>query len=96
MSAHDVDRTVKQIREEIAAVDRAILDDVNARIELVARIRSYKAAAGLPFVDRDREHELVEALGAGNAGPLSPDGLRELYTYLLDLTKREIGRDGKP
>ena len=95
MSRHDVDRTMREIREEIAAVDRAILDDVNARIELVARIRGYKADAGLPFVDRDRERELIEALGAGNAGPLSADGLRELYTYLLDLTKREVGGDGK-
>ena len=94
MSEHDVDRTVKEIREEIAAVDRAILDDVNARIELVTKIRSTKADAGLPFVDRDRERELIEALGAGNAGPLSADGLRELYTYLLDLTKREVGGDG--
>ena len=90
----DVDRTVRQIRDEIAAVDRAILEDVNARIELVARIRSYKADAGLPFVDRDRERELIEALGAQNAGPLTADGLRELYTYLLDLTKREVGGDG--
>ena len=95
MSEHDVDCTVKEIREEIAAVDRAILDDVNARIELVAKIRSYKADAGLPFVDRDRERELIEALGAGNGGPLSADGLRELYTYLLDLTKREVGGVGK-
>jgi len=96
MSEHDVHRTVKRIREEIAAVDRAILDDVNARIELVAKIRRYKAEAGVPFVDRDRERELIEALGVENAGPLSPDGLRELYAYLLDLTKREVGRDGKP
>ncbi len=95
MSELGVDPTVQQLRDEIAAVDRAILDDVNARIELVARIRGYKADAGLPFVDRDRERELIEALGAGNAGPLSADGLRELYTYLLDLTKREVGGDGK-
>ena len=94
MSESRIDPTVQQLRDEIAAVDRAILDDVNARIELVAKIRSYKAEAGLPFVDRDREHELIEALGAGNTGPLSADGLRELYTYLLDLTKREVGRDG--
>ena len=87
-------RPCQQLRDEIAAVDRAILDDVNARIELVAKIRSYKADAGLPFVDRDRERELIEALGAQNAGPLSADGLRELYTYLLDLTKREVGGDG--
>ena len=96
MSEHDIDRTMGEIREEIAAVDRAILDDVNARIELVAKIRSYKADAGLPFVDRDRERELIEALGADNAGPLSADGLRELYTYLLDLTKREVSGDGRP
>jgi len=95
MSELGVDPTVQQLRDEIAAVDRAILDDVNARIELVARIRGYKADAGLPFVDRDRERELIEALGAGSAGPLSADGLRELYTYLLDLTKREVGGDGK-
>ena len=48
MSEHDVDRTVKELRDEIAAVDLAILADVNARIELVAKIRSYKADAGLP------------------------------------------------
>lgn len=94
MSEHDVDRTVKELRDEIAAVDLAILADVNARIELVARIRRYKADAGLPFVDRDRERELVEALDLHNAGPLSDDGLRELYTYLLDLTKREVRGDG--
>ena len=94
MSGHDVDRTVRELRDEIAAVDLAILADVNARIELVARIRRYKADAGLPFVDRDRERELIEALDRQNAGPLSDDGLRELYTYLLDLTKREVRGDG--
>jgi chorismate mutase len=94
MSEPRIDPTVQQLRDEIAAVDRAILDDVNARIELVAKIRATKADAGLPFVDRDRERELIEALGAQNAGPLTADGLRELYTYLLDLTKREVGGDG--
>ena len=94
MSEHDVDRTVKELSDEIAAVDLAILADVNTRIELVARIRRYKADAGLPFVDRDRERELIEALDRQNAGPLSDDGLRELYTYLLDLTKRELRGDG--
>ena len=94
MSESRIDQTVQQLRDEIAAVDRAILDDVNARIELVAKIRSHKADAGLPFVDRARERELIEALGAQNAGPLTTDGLRELYTYLLDLTKREVGGGG--
>ncbi len=85
-----VDPTVQQLRDDIAAVDRSILEDVNARIELVARIRRHKAETGVPFVDRNRERELIDALEEGNAGPLSAEGLRELYTYLLDLTKREV------
>jgi chorismate mutase len=90
------DRTIHELRHEISEVDRAILEVVNARIELVARIRSYKASVGLPFVDTDRERELIESLARENAGPLSEVGLHELYTYLLDLTKRELGRDSKP
>jgi chorismate mutase len=91
MSEREVDPTVQRLREEIADVDRAVLDVVNARIELVGRIRSHKAEVGLPFVDTDRERALIEALDEVNSGPLSPDGLRELYTFLLDLSKREVG-----
>jgi chorismate mutase len=91
MSERDTDPTVQRLREEISGVDRAILDAVNARIELVARIRSHKAEVGLPFVDADRERALIEALDAVNSGPLSPDALRELYSFLLDLSKREVG-----
>ena len=49
------DPTVQRLREEISAVDRSILDAVNARIELVAEIRRHKEEVGLPFVDQDRE-----------------------------------------
>jgi chorismate mutase len=84
------DPTVQRLREEISEVDRAILDVVNARLELVARIRRHKAEVGLPFVDQNRERALIEALESLNAGPLSAEGVRELYAYLLDLTKREI------
>jgi chorismate mutase/prephenate dehydratase len=90
MSEPTVDPTVQELREEIAAIDRAILSDVNARIELVARIRAHKAENGIPFVDPDRERQLIDSLAAANGGPLSPGGVRELYTYLLDLSKREL------
>ena len=90
MSEPTVDPTVLELREQIAAIDRTILEDVNARIELVARIRSHKAANGIPFVDRDRERELLDALVDANGGPLSPDGVRELFAFLLELSKREL------
>jgi chorismate mutase len=90
------DPTVRRLRREISEVDRAILAVVNTRLELVARLKRHKDSLGLPFVDPAREHELVEELGRKNHGPLSSEGLRELYACLLDLTKREVSRDGGP
>ena len=94
MSNQSSDPTVRRLRREISRVDRTILAVINTRIELVARLKDHKARTGLPFVDPDRERELIEELDRMNHGPLSPEGLRELYLTLLDLTKREVAKDG--
>lgn len=94
MSNQSSDPTVRRLRREISRVDRTILAVINTRLELVARLRDHKVHRGLPFVDPDRERELIEELDRMNHGPLSPEGLRELYLALLDLTKREIAKDG--
>jgi len=96
MTEPHTDPTVLRLRGEISEVDRAILAVINTRIELVAHLKRHKQAVGLPFLDPDRERELIEELDGKNAGPLSAEGLRELYAYLLDLTKREVGKDGGP
>ena len=88
------DPTVQQLRDEISELDRAILDAVNGRIELVAALRRHKLEVGLPFLDPDRERQLLADLASANRGPLSDDGLRELFGGLLDLTKREVAGDG--
>lgn len=49
----------------------------------------------MPFVDPDRERQLMDELARGNPGPLSRKGLRELYDCLLDLTKREVRGAGR-
>ena len=90
MTEREPDRTIREIRDEISGVDRAIVDAVNARIELVARLKRYKAENGIPFLDPERERALIDRLVSSNPGPLSPDGLRELYEGLLALTKREV------
>jgi chorismate mutase len=90
------DPTVRRLREEISDIDRAIVDAVNARLELVARLQRYKAAQGMPSVDPERERQLLDELVSANRGPLSAEGLRELVCELLDLTKREVSRDGGP
>jgi chorismate mutase len=90
------DPTVQRLRGEISDLDQAIVDAVNARLELVARLRRHKASLGIPFVDPERERQLLDELVSANRGPLSAEGLRELFCELLDLTKREVTRDGGP
>jgi chorismate mutase len=88
------DPTVQRLRDEISDLDHSILDAVNGRIELVAALRRHKQEVGLPFLDPDRERQLLEDLAGANSGPLSDEGLRELFAGLLDLTKREVAGDG--
>jgi chorismate mutase len=85
------DETVESFRERIAAVDRALVEAVNARIGLVAELKAYKEARGISFLDPDRERKLLRALQEANPGPLSEDGLRDLVEHVLALTKRELG-----
>lgn len=93
MSDRSSDPTVRQLRDEISDLDRAIVDALNARLELVAQLRSYKASKGIPFLDPERERQILDELASANRGPLSPEGLREFFCELLDLTKREVTRD---
>jgi chorismate mutase len=88
------DPTVQRLRDEISDLDRSILDAVNGRIELVAALRRHKQEVGLPFLDPDRERQLLEELASANSGPISDEGLRELFSGLLELTKREVAGDG--
>jgi chorismate mutase len=88
------DPTVQRLRDEISELDRSILDAVNGRLELVAALRRHKQEVGLPFLDPDRERELLADLASANRGPLSEEGLHELFGGLLDLTKREVSGDG--
>jgi chorismate mutase len=85
------DPVVSELRGRITDADRAILTAVNERLGLVGELRAHKLAQGWDFLDRGREEHLLAALAAENPGPLSEEGLRELFTGLLALTKRELG-----
>ena len=83
---------IKQFREQISDTDRAIVDAVNERLRLVAQIKAYKESRGLGFLDLEREEWMLQYLTRANRGPLSSEGLRELFTLILDLSKREVSR----
>jgi chorismate mutase len=88
------DPLIRQLREQISDNDRAIVEAMNTRLRLVARLKGYKESRGMSFVDPEREEWMLQYLARANRGPLSADGLQELFDGILGLTKREVERDG--
>jgi chorismate mutase len=84
------DPVIQQLRRQISDNDRQIVDAINRRLELVARLKAYKEARGIDFVDPEREEWMLRDLLRANRGPLSDEGLRVIYGELLELTKREV------
>ena len=90
MAAADQDPVIRELREQISEVDRGILEGINRRLELVARLKRHKDEHGISFLDPEREASLVDSQVRENPGPLSDEGLRSFYAELLALTKREV------
>jgi chorismate mutase/prephenate dehydratase len=85
------DRELERLRGEIAAADREILALVNRRLELVREIRAHKEAHGVAFLDPGQETRLIRRLREANGGPLSGEGVEQLFRDILGLVKREVG-----
>jgi chorismate mutase len=84
------DPIIRQLREQVSDNDRALIEAINARLRLVAKLKSYKESRGIEFVDPDREEWMLRDMIRANRGPLSSEGLEQIYTAVLDLTKREV------
>ena len=79
MAEQNADPLIRQLREQISDADRTIIEAVNARLKLVARLKAYKESRGLSFVDPEREEWMLNYLTRANRGPLSAEGLQEIF-----------------
>ena len=86
------DPAIQELRRQLTDNDVRIVEALNARLKLVAQLKRVKEERGFDFLDPAREEWMLQYLTQNNAGPLSEKGLREIYTELLDLTKREVQR----
>jgi chorismate mutase len=89
------DPVLASYRERISAADDGVLRAVNDRLKLVAELHAHKRRKGLPLFDRAREQDVVARAIARNGGPLSDDGVRQLYALLLPLCTAEAARLGE-
>lgn len=86
------DVVIRQMRDQIIDNDLKLIQAINQRLTLVARLRGYKEDRALEFVDHSREEWMHRYLQGANKGPLSTQGLTEIYGHVLELTKRETAR----
>jgi len=83
------DPIVDELRARITAADADIVAAVNRRAALVAELHGHKRAQGYEVFDSGREEQVIAAVLRSNGGPLSDEGLRELYGVILSLCTRE-------
>ncbi|HLA82673.1 MAG TPA: chorismate mutase [Thermoleophilia bacterium] len=95
MSAPATDPVIKQYREQISDNDLKILEAINKRIKLVKTLKDYKESHGFSFYDPAQEDWVVTYLCRANRGPISNEGLREIYSLVLQVAKREAAALGE-
>ena len=89
MAEAGTDPVVRNYREKISDNDLKILEALNKRLSLVKSLKDYKDDHGISFYDAAQEDWVVTYLSRANRGPLSNEGLREIYGLILRLIKDE-------
>jgi chorismate mutase len=89
---NSTDPVVRQYREQISDNDLKILEALNKRIKLVQKLKAYKDSQGISFHDPAREGWILTYLMRSNRGPLSEEGLREIFSVIIEVAKREAAQ----
>src|SRR6266853_653623 len=87
----DDDADLGRLREQIASLDREVLDALNRRLGLVARVQEHKQEAGARLIDAKREAERIQELISANAGPLSESAVQSVFGASVALAAKRAG-----
>ncbi len=71
------------LRGRIDAIDRELLGLLNRRAEVASAIGALKRAEGSPAFRPEREAAVIDALKAGNAGPLPHDSVAPIWREIM-------------
>ena len=92
MGSTESDPVIKQYREQISDNDLTILEALNKRLQLVEKLKQYKDAKGIGFVDPAQEDWVITYLSRSNRGPYSREGLEKVFRLVLAVTKEELAK----
>jgi len=77
------DSQVAALRQQIDAIDNAILGLINRRMALALGIGGCKSRTGAPVHDPLRERQVLDRLAAVNPGPLSNANLARIFKAIM-------------
>jgi chorismate mutase/prephenate dehydrogenase len=87
---------LRELRDQIDAIDRNILELLAQRLRLVMRVGEYKRANNLAIYDAERERDLLARVGNAAPSPLEPAMAQRIFQCVIqesrDLEKRHVER----
>jgi chorismate mutase len=87
---------LRELRDEIDAVDRNILELLAQRLRLVMRVGEYKRANNLAIYDAERERDLLARVANAAPSPLEAAMAQRIFQCVIqesrDLEKRHVER----
>lgn len=89
---------LEQLRGDIDAIDRQIVDLMKQRMETVAQVAEYKKANNIPVLDSGRERDLLSKVGQ-EAGEELADYIQSMYRAIMAASRSyengKLGRGSK-
>jgi chorismate mutase/prephenate dehydratase len=76
-----------RLREQIDAVDRAILEQLNQRAKWVLEVGRFKQSHGTAVYEAAREKRIVSGLVESNPGPFPDEGLAPVFREIISATR---------
>ena len=90
-SAAAIEQRLGELRHDIDAVDRQIVDCLNRRARLAQAVGEVKKLTNAPVYRPEREAQIIAKLQALNAGPLPLAGVQAIYREIISAC-RELER----
>jgi len=79
--------TLEELREQIDALDRQLVELLSERARAALRIGQLKAATSLPVYEPNREKVIYSNVRAANKGPLPDIELTHIYERIIDVMR---------
>ena len=89
----DLHTNIGGLRQAIDEIDEKIMELVNQRLSLAKQVGDFKKQGGIQITDSDREKEIMSRLLEKNNGPMSDNGLRNIFGAII-AEGRNVQRPG--